>query len=480
MPPVARPSCLIALCVAVAPIRAAAGPAPGEAAGPGAVRSSGPAAGDARSPVGPTAVPAPPVARPAREAPASDPGPGVPAQAPPRRTAGRVARAPRPPEVTGAKAPRTFPGGAFGRCAKGATPCVRPHAGRMVLAAVGLLGASAGLAGLLLLGERAGARDPAGWMVGAGSVAVSGAIVGAIFGLSTGDAPGDPDRVRPGLVGLRSTFDAARVRGERHPPVLVGTTAPTWYFADGGGRMRFLLAVGGLAGSRTERDPRPQATGDAPALREDRLVVNAAVDLAVGLPYPVMAPRRSSFLGRAELRVRPEVQIRRHRYRSAGADRVVERTMFLPLTVGMRWHLSLRQRFTFYLGPRFDFVRSWTIGGGSDEAVELGGGAIGPLYGEAWYDIDVPFSLLAHRRGRRVHVVGLLSVGYVHSRFDGRSFNISGAIGFTGPVVASWTLRLRDTRSRWGAQIAAGAWIGSGVAPFVSIELLSPTRAKGP
>ncbi|RMG99135.1 MAG: hypothetical protein D6705_04070, partial [Deltaproteobacteria bacterium] len=64
--------------------------------------------------------------------------------------------------------PRTFPGGAFGRCAPHSDPCVRPHAGRMVLAAVGLLTAGAGLAGLLLLGERAGARDPAGWMVGAG------------------------------------------------------------------------------------------------------------------------------------------------------------------------------------------------------------------------------------------------------------------------------------------------------------------------
>ncbi|RMG93543.1 MAG: hypothetical protein D6705_18430, partial [Deltaproteobacteria bacterium] len=312
-------------------------------------------------------------------------------------------------------------------------------------------------------------------------VALGGSIAGAILGLALSDAPGDPDRVRPALLGLRTTLDPARARNERHPPSLVGTAAPTWYFRDGGGRMRFLLELGGLAGSRTEADPRPQITGDAPALREDRLAFGAAVDLAVALPYPAMAPDRSSYLGAAELRFKPEVQVRRHRYRSSGADRVVERTMLLPLTVGVRWHLSPRQRFTLYLGPRFDFVRSWTLSGGDgDDAIGRGPAALGPLYGEAWYDIDVPFSLLARRPPRRVHVVGLLSFGYVHSRFDGRSFNISGAIGFTGPVVASWTLRLRDRRTRWGAQLVAGTWIGNGVAPFFAVGLLPPKGAYGP
>ena len=49
--------------------------------------------------------------------------------------------------------------------------------------------------------------------------------------------------------------------------------------------------------------------------------------------------------------------MRRDRVRdSTGQEVVVEATQLLPATVGVRWILSPRQRFTLYAGPRLDFI----------------------------------------------------------------------------------------------------------------------------
>src|SRR5262249_50823681 len=162
----------------------------------------------------------------------------------------------------------------------------------------------------------------------------------------------------------------------------------------------------------------------------------------VALPYPVLR-RGSAHLGAAELRFRPEFQYRRDWLRYGDAEmHIVERTMLLPLNVGVRWHLGPRQRFTFYMGPRFDIV-SYSAPGG--RSLARGKPEIGPLYAEAWYDIDIPLTSRPRRdhKMRKVTVNSQLTVGYIHSRFDGRGFNFGPVIGFLGPIVAEYAIRVR-------------------------------------
>jgi hypothetical protein len=228
--------------------------------------------------------------------------------------------------------------------------------------------------------------------------------------------------------------------------------------------------VGGWLVPVREVDPRPQSTevpagqaGTAPrVLRQRRLSVGLGVDLAVALPYPVLAPRRSARLGAAELRWRPEVQIRRDAFAPGTSQAtILERTMLLPLTVGVRWHLSARQRFTLYAGPRFDLVAFSDLG---SDRLRRGGVQTGPLYGEAWYDVDVPLTPRPRRDGRprKLDANGQLTLGYIHSKLDGNGFDLGPVIGFLGPLHVGWATRLRPLGAPLAAQLGAFARIGNG------------------
>jgi hypothetical protein len=321
-------------------------------------------------------------------------------------------------------------------------------------------------------------KDPAALLIGAGGIGVVAAASGALAALTTGDAPADPDRVRVATTALELSPAGGVVLDERHPPVMLFRFAPTWYFPDGGGRLRLFGHVGGLLGQDVEVDPRPQHStpiegqeGTFPfGLGERRLNIGVGLDMAVLLPYPVLSASR--FLGPAELRYKPEVQITRHVFEYPdGQTRIVERVMLLPLTAGIRWHVSPRQRFTLYVGPRFDFVSYSEPGGG----LARGAAQLGPFYGEAWYDIDVPITLLVRgARPSKVQINGQVTMGYVHSRFDGRGFNISGAIGFMGPIQVAWAMRFRPTGARWALQGTVGTWIGNGLWPFAQLGLVLP------
>lgn len=157
-----------------------------------------------------------------------------------------------------------------------------------------------------------------------------------------------------------------------------------------------------------------------------------------------------------------------------GADeRIIERTMLLPLTVGTRWHLSERQRFTIYFGPRFDFVATGEPG---KRGLARGPARLGPLFGEAWYDVDVPHTLFAQRRGRspRTRTNSQLSFGYVHSRFDGRGFNFGPVVGFLGPIHARWATRVRPQDWPVALQFSAALVIGNGVSGGVGAGVVLP------
>jgi len=365
-------------------------------------------------------------------------------------------------------------------CAPGVEPCVRPRAGRTLLLSLGVL-AGAGAAGLLfVLGDRLTNGDPATLLVGAGALAGAGAIIGAAAGRLGADRRGHYDRVRPATIGFEHAFGRPPRLDERNPGTMQLRIAPTYRFANGGGRVRLLANFGGWPLAAKVVDPRPQNRepipgqgGTAPvSLQQRRMVGGVALDFAVWLPYPLL--RRSAHLGPAEIRWRPEVQFARERFEPAGEQsRIVERTMLLPLTIGMRWHISPRQRFTFYVGPRFDLI-AWSDPGSKD--LHRGKAQVGPLYGEAWYDIDVPFTVRPRRDGRmrRADVNGMLTMGYIHSRWDGRGFNFGPVIGFLGPVKVAWGTRVRPRGSKTAVQGGVGATIGNGVTVTLDVGVILP------
>jgi hypothetical protein len=365
-------------------------------------------------------------------------------------------------------------------CVPEVEPCTRPGAARALLLSLGVL-AGGGAAGLLfLLGDRLTNGEPATLLVGTGALAGAGAIVGAVAGRLGADRRGHSDRIRPATIGLEHAFGRAPRTDERNPGTMQLRIAPTLRFANGGGRVRLLANFGGWPLAAKVVDPRPQfdepiagQDGTAPiALEQRRMVGGVGLDFAVWLPYPLL--RRSAHLGPAELRWRPEVQFARERFEPTDEQfRIVERTMLLPLTIGMRWHISPRQRFTFYVGPRFDLV-AWSDPGSKE--LHRGKPQIGPLYGEAWYDIDVPFTLRARRDGRmrRVDVNGMLTIGYVHSRWDGRGFNFGPVIGFLGPVKVAWGTRVRPRGSKTALQGGVGATIGNGVTLTLDVGVILP------
>jgi hypothetical protein len=476
---------LLAAIVALSPMTSAAAPAGIDDA---AATSGSAATPDDAPPSAPTSVsgtqpPAPDA--PASEAPTTETPPATVGTipAPAKSATATLPAAPAPAtaaentEAPAKRAPVTVApdpmanqvGAAWRHCVPGYTTCTRPRPARWLLGALGLTLAGAGTAYLLFVGDSLRAGDPGGFIAGGGMAALGGAVLGGLYGLMGGDRRGDADRLRPSTFAFDYTSGGAPRLDEQHPGEIAFRFAPNFYFRDGGGRLRLFGHVGGIPGRETDVDPRPQVSEVTPgsnstqpvALGERLLSVGVGTDLAVALPYPLL--RRSAHLGAAEIRWRPEVQIRRHDL----GDRVIERTILLPLTIGFRWYLSPRQRFTTYVGPRLDFIAVADTG----DKLDRGAPNVGSLYGEAWYDIDVP---LLVRPSAPVRLNGMFTLGYVHSRFDGHGINLGGAYGFLGPAYAGWHMRLRRRGKPAAVQVGFGAWFGSGFAAMFSAGVVLP------
>lgn len=384
---------------------------------------------------------------------------------PTNETASPVDEQVAPPTKNLAPAPAPRP--AWGQCAPQTDPCARPRPARWILGLTGLAGAIAGAAYLLVIGDRVGAGDPGALIGGAGSVAFVGALLGGLYGLVGGDRAGGPDRLRPATLDMSYSTGGAPVLDERHPGVAALRFAPNYYLPRGGGRIRLFGHFGGTLGREREVDPQPKYDQPIPGqvgpqpvvLDERRLQFGVGADLAVYLPYPAL--RRSAHLGPAELRWRPELQLRRH---IIDGDRLVERMMLMPLTIGARWSLSPRQRFTFYMGPRFD-----TLAVSDGGPLARGGFNIASLHGEAWYDYDLPALEL-----RRARVSSQLTIGYLHSRFDGRGLSVAGIRGFLGPAWGGLAVRVRPSGSRTAFQGGVGLWVGDGVTGVINLGVVLP------
>jgi hypothetical protein len=376
----------------------------------------------------------------------------------------------------------TSPTGVPGPTQSGQQVCIRSRPARLLLLGLGALAGGVSAVALFALGDRYDAGDPATFLVGAAALAGVGGLTGIAARFIGGDRQGDPDRVRPETLGLEYAFGGPQILDETRPHRMSFVFAPTYWFPDGDGRIRLFGSLGGMLVEARDVDPRPQndmpiegQDSTAPiGLRRQQLMINLGVDMAIDLPYPVLPPERSAFLGPAELRWRPTVHVRREVFDSGtDEERTLERTMLLPLTVGTRWHLSPRQRFTIYFGPRFDIVSFSEPGA---DGLERGRALIGPFYGEAWYDIDVPFTARGRRdrRPRRAKVNGMLSLGYVHSRFDGRGFNFGPVRGFLGPIHLSWHTRVRPAGWPVALQGSVGAWLGNGAGLFTRVGVVLP------
>jgi len=351
----------------------------------------------------------------------------------------------------------------------------------VLLLSLGALAGGVAAGVLFALGDRMAPGDPATVLVGTGALAGAGALVGIAAGRLRGDDPMREDRVRPATGDLLYGMSPPTLLDERPRHTAALRFAPTWRFADGS-RVRLVGHLGGNLAPTKNVDPRPQSAmtidgqeGNAPVvLRERSTSFGIGMDWAVNLPYPLLAPRRSSYLGPAEIRWKPDVQIRREIVDDGRpTERVVSRTMLLPLTVGMRWHLSPRQRFTFYLGPRLDFVAASAPGSTS---LERGAAQLGPLYGEAWYDLDVPLTARPRRDGktRRTETNGQLTLAYLHSRFDGNGFNFGPVVGFLGPILAQWHTRVRPRGAPVAFQATAGVAVGQGVTFTAAAGVVAP------
>jgi hypothetical protein len=382
--------------------------------------------------------------------------------------------------------PKTQRRQSWGRCAWHVQPCTRSRAARMLLLSLGLAGGAASAGLLFGLGDRLVQSDPATLLVGAGTLAGVGAVAGAIAGRLGAEGPALRDRVRPATVSLAQSYTGPRFLDEVPAHATLLRFAPNLYMPSdtpsAAARLRLFGHVGGWLVPVREVDPRPQFTevpagqvGTSPAvLRQRRLSIGLGLDLAVPLPYPVLAPHRSARMGPAELRWRPEVQIRRDWFAPGTPQATsLERTILLPLTVGVRWHLSARQRFTIHAGPRFDMVAFSDRG---SDRLRRGGAQIGPLYGEAWYDVDVPFTNRPRRDGRprKLDANGQLTLGYVHAKIDGQGFDFGPVIGFLGPIHVGWATRLRPTGAPVATQIGAFARIGNTTAVGLELGLVAP------
>lgn len=368
------------------------------------------------------------------------------------------------------------------RCLPGAEPCYRTHAARLLLTGVGALATGTSLALVFALGDRNGVGDPAMAVASAGLIAGTTVILGGFAALVHGDGPTLDDRITPATFGLSLGLGGTGVTDERAPYSLAGSFAPTLDFPRERGRLRLVGSFGGDLGSQLERDPRSQleadngAGGTFPTAYEtgSSWRFDLGLDLAVRLPYPLV--RRPVYWGQLEFRYKPLFFFARDRLSleggtGAGEERISQRVALTPLNFGLRWHISPRQRFTVYLGPRWDMV-----GYGTPEDLAPGRPSLGPIYGEAWFDLDLPMRSpsRARQRGKRSQVVGQLTLGYVHSRFDGLGINFGPVIGFLGYAVGQFAVRVRPLGSPVAYQFELGARAGSGLHPFARVGIVLP------
>ncbi len=357
-------------------------------------------------------------------------------------------------------------------CVEGEEDCIHPAAARALLAGVSVGHFGAGL-GMFAAGDGQDKGDPLGGLVGIGIIGAAGSLLGLVAGLL---APRGETTVedRPSRPTLRISLipGGSSTIGERSPYGLGVALDPTFVLGPEV-RLQPHLGLSIELGRRAWVDPRPQLAGSEDsnfpvALTSHRTKISFGAELALALPYPHKLPR-PLYSGPVELRWKPWFELRR-RVLHPGTDarQLVDHTALIA-AFGMRWHVSPRQRFTVYVGPRFDRL---TYSDPGSLAPRLGPGAFGSLYAEARWQLDVPFTPLARRA---TSVTGRLNIAYVHSNLDGRGIDLGPIVGFFGPVEVSFDLRIRKVGAPVALQVTAGYRIAAGGGPTMELGLVTPS-----
>ena len=365
-------------------------------------------------------------------------------------------------------------------CVPGELECVHPGASRALLATAsgGAFGLGTGM--FLGMGDSLNSGEPQGQLVGIGLVGLGGSFLGMIADLLT---PGDGGTVadRPSRPTARLTFlpGGSSTLDEASPYGLGVSVDPTIALGDHVS-LQPHVGVSVNLGQTRSVDPRPQNTAPQSdqetafpvALTSNRFRTSIGAELSVRLPYPFPV-KRPVYSGALEIRWKPMWELRR-RTLHVGTDKqqLVEHSALYPVTVGLRWHVAPRQRFTFYVGPRIDWV-SFSDPGSS--TLRRGPAALGTLYAEAWWQLDIPFS----PKGRKnTHVNGRFNVGYLHSHLDGQRLDVGAIVGYFGPLELSFDLRVRRVGAPVAMQVSAGYRIANGGGPFVAVGVVAPTLGK--
>ncbi len=278
-------------------------------------------------------------------------------------------------------------------CVAGEEDCTHPAASRALLAAGSVGHFGAGLA-MFAAGDGNDKGDPLGALVGIGIIGTAGSLLGLVAGLLSprGETRVDDRPSRPSLsVGLRPGGTATVE--ERVPYGLSVRVDPTFVL---GPEVRLTPHAGVLIelGTAASVDPRPQSaepTGGSTypvTLTSHRTRLSVGAELAVALPYPHHV-RKPLYTGPVEVRWKPWLELRRRVLQPGTSARQLVGHTALYASFGMRWHVSPRQRFTVYVGPRFDRV-TWSDPGSL--APHVGPGAFGSLYAEVRWQLDLLLS----------------------------------------------------------------------------------------
>ncbi len=361
-------------------------------------------------------------------------------------------------------------------CVRDTEPCVHPGLARALLAGTTAAFTLGGFMGFEA-GDSLGPMHPWAQMMGVGGIGLIGAGVGTILGLVS---PRGEVRVvdRPGRPLFRLTVrpGGSSVLGESAPYGLGLRLDPDFVLSDVFS-VQPSIGVSFRLGRSSDVDPRPQVQGTpaddtttfATASTRESVKVSAGVEMSWRLPYTSPGLRRPAYAGLVEFKYRPGIDVRvRTLHPDTPAEQTVELTSLNPMLFGLRWHVSPRQRFTFFVGPRWNWIAFTDPG--SDE-LRRGLPQNGGLYAEGWYQIDVPFT----PEGRtKTSVSGRLNLGYVHDKLSGIAFDVGAVIGFFGPINVSWDFRFRRRGAPVAVQVSAGVWLSAGGGPYIELGFVAP------
>ncbi|MCO4771592.1 MAG: hypothetical protein KDA24_16285 [Deltaproteobacteria bacterium] len=363
-------------------------------------------------------------------------------------------------------------------CVPGEDECTHPGMSRLMLGISGGAAFAAGAGTFLWVGDSLHSGDPQSAVLGVGLIGLGGSLVGMIADWMT---PGSGGRVhdRPGRPTVRltvspggtSTLDEAAPYGlgiRVDPTIALNARVslqPHLGVSMGLGNSAHVAPVVGAVSS-------DQESAFPVVLRTWKMKVTAGAELAVRLPYP-LAVKRPMYTGAVEVRWKPMWELRRRTLQPGAANvQIVEHNALYPVNLGLRWHVAPRQRFTFYAGPRIDWLSFSDPG---DIELRRGKATMGTFYGEAWWQLDIPFSPLGRRK---TSVNGRLNVGYIHSHLDGQRLDVGAIVGYFGPVELSFDLRIRKVNAPVAVQVTAGYRLATGGGPFVELGFVAPELGR--